>query len=278
MKASSSLVKNLLLRIFLVTATLVIAMAAFTYYSVFYQEKHTMLTDSRTWMAERMRVDNQLLALTEHDSAAIARQLMQSSASESDQHAFYYLFTDFLDELTTPWLNDLYTQVREHSESSSQEPHQVHTVPSRDELHYLLIGEFATPPGFLVYRITIAPSHDAAYRAARSLLFKGLVMLLVTLIVIYSMMRYYFQNPLQQIRAAIEAVSRGNYRTVVEGKVDLPLELDNEIGLLSNAVLDMAVNVNDTHTTYQQTIVERTKALQSANKALYAVYSSEKRP
>ncbi|MBC2723719.1 MAG: diguanylate cyclase, partial [Desulfosporosinus sp.] len=79
---------------------------------------------------------------------------------------------------------------------------------------------------------------------------------------------YQAEKPLKQLTNAAEVIGRGDYQEVAEAKMQLPINLNNEIGLLANRFVEMAANIQNSKDNLERIVEERTNALEKANSDL----------
>lgn len=96
----------------------------------------------------------------------------------------------------------------------------------------------------------------------------GTVLLLLLIFIIGFIIRRDAEQPLEQLREAAQWIGRGDYAAVADGRVRLPRDLKNEVGLLANTFHDMTVSICDAQNTLERIVAERTQALKTANSNL----------
>jgi len=64
---------------------------------------------------------------------------------------------------------------------------------------------------------------------------------------------------------AAEVIGRGEYKEVAEEKMQLPVNLNNEIGLLAKRFVGMAIKIQNSQENLERIVEERTNALEKAN-------------
>lgn len=279
MKASFSLVKNVLLSILLVTVTMMVMLTASVYYNVFQGQKEAQLTQRQHLVADRVVVDSNLIKLAGDNIENIIDAFNIHPASETavryNGFQAHYFFAGHS-------AHSVNTAQQYAYETISSQLHDadaaVQVINDTEKSNYLIVGKLDGIDGFVVNIMPVHDVHKAALGFATGLFSQSTFMLLATLLVTYFVLRYQVQNPLEKIRLAVEAIARGEYRQVTQGTIELPKAMDNEMDLLANAVLETAINVEETHTTLEKKLEERTQSLQNANKALYAIYSEQRSP
>lgn len=97
---------------------------------------------------------------------------------------------------------------------------------------------------------------------------EGMAILFVILFIVYYVMKHQGERHLMKLRQAAEAVGRGEYHKVADGEIKLPMELKNEIGLLSRSFYYMSINIKNFKENLEGIVEERTKALEKANDEL----------
>ncbi len=279
MKTSFSLVKNVLLRILLVTVTMMVMLTASVYYNVFQGQKEAQLAQRQYLVANRVIVDSNLIKLADYNIENIIEAFNTPSASESaaryngfQVHYFFAGHAAHSDNPTRQYAYETIIRQLYHADAAVQ------VINDKQKNNYLIVGRLDGVEGLVVNILPAHEVHKAAFSFAKGLFSQSTFILLATLLVTYGVLRYQVQNPLEKIRLAVEAIARGDYRQVTQGVIELPKVMDNEMDLLANAVLETAINVEETHTDLEKKLQERTQALKNANKALYATYSEPTKP
>ena len=144
----------------------------------------------------------------------------------------------------------------------------VRIVENADADAYICYGEIAGP-GWLF--VTVYPRSlvlESAHEAANGLLLLGLGSFAIMTLIVVWVLRERVSRPISQMRVASERVSWGDYDAIADGTVRLPEEEDNEIGLFAQSFKSMAKKVGETHLELEETVLERTRELQVANREL----------
>lgn len=279
MKTSFSLVKNVLVSIFLVTATVMVILAASVYFNVFHSQQDQQLAQRQRLVADRVVVDSNLIKLANNNIEGIIAAFNIHPDSESvaqpSQLQFHYLFADhdpYSDNMPPDYR---YESIRRRLDDTEA---AVQVINDSQSNTYLIVGQLDGIDGLVVNIMPVRDIHKMAFGVVSHLLLQSGLILLVTLLITYFVLRYQVQNPLEKIKLAVQALARGQYQQVTQRDIELPQAMGNEIDLLANAVLETAINVEETHTELEKKLEERTQALKNANKALYTVYSEQNNP
>jgi diguanylate cyclase (GGDEF)-like protein len=170
-----------------------------------------------------------------------------------------------LDKINIPLVKEAYELIRKEPEGDFS---SVKIISKNSRDYYLAVGKFQGPDWLLVRVLPKVKIREAAHEAARESFGVGIVILLAILFIVYKVMKYQADKPLKQLTHAAEAIGRGEYKEVAEQVIKLPLDLKNEIGLLSIRFVEMATNIRDAQSNLERIVDERTKALEHANAEL----------
>lgn len=165
-----------------------------------------------------------------------------------------------LDELAS-----LYQQVR------STDPDDLlrqRFLQSDDGQSLLVVTFVEGPDWYHVTRFPLAMIRAQAVSASLWVAGLGAALLLTVLLVVWLFVRYRISQPLQQLQFAAKAVSHGDYQTIVNGQIPLPLLVDNEIGLLARTLRDLSAHISIEQETLECEVAKRTQELQLANEKL----------
>jgi diguanylate cyclase (GGDEF)-like protein len=169
------------------------------------------------------------------------------------------------DKIEIPLVKNSYKLIEKEPEKDYS---KVKIIENKDNDVYLAVGQLKGPQWYLVRVLPINIIRKAAHLAALNIFIEGMVILLSILFVVYSVMRYQAERHLKHLRYAAEAVGRGEYEKVAEEEIRLPMELKNEIGLLSRSFVEMATNIKNSNENLERIVEERTRALEEANNSL----------
>ncbi|MZP31381.1 diguanylate cyclase [Heliobacterium undosum] len=167
-----------------------------------------------------------------------------------------------LDKIDIPSVKEAYQRIREEIKDETAE---VRIIQNKTHDSYLAVGMIRGPEWYFVRVLPVAKIRDAAHQEARRVFVEGMTVLFAVLLVVYSVMRYQAEKPLQQLTHAAEVIGSGEYGEVAEGRIPLPVQLNNEIGLLSTRFVEMAGSVKDAKENLERIVEERTQALEKAN-------------
>lgn len=279
MKTSFSLVKNVLVSIFLVTATVLVILAASVYYNVFHSQQDQQLAQRQRLVADRVVVDSNLIKLANNNVEGIIAAFNihpdSESAAQPSQLQLHYLFADHDPHSDNMPSDYRYESIRRRLDDTEA---AVQVINDSQSNTYLIVGQLDGIDGLVVNIMPVREIHKMAFDVVSHLLLQTGLILLVTLLITYFVLRYQVQNPLEKIKLAVQAIARGQYQQVTQREIELPQAMGNEIDLLANVVLEIAINVEETHTELEKKLEERTRSLKNANKALYTFYREQNNP
>ncbi|WP_170291665.1 sensor domain-containing diguanylate cyclase [Heliobacterium mobile] len=167
-----------------------------------------------------------------------------------------------LDKINSPFIKEAYRLIQEETKGNLSE---VKIIKNNAYDCYLAVGQFEGPEWLLVRVFPMKIIREAAHAAAIRIFTEGMMILTIILFIVYYVMRYQAEKPLKQLTLAAEAIGRGEYQAVAEQTITLPVQLDNEIGLLSTRFVEMATNIRDAQENLERIVEERTKALEQVN-------------
>lgn len=167
-----------------------------------------------------------------------------------------------LEKINIPSVIEAYKLIQEETGGDFSE---VKIIKNTAYDSYLAVGEFEGPEWILVRVFPMKNIRESAHATAREIFFEGIIILLIILLIVYYVIRNQAENPLKQLTYAAEAIGRGEYREVAEQTVKIPVQLKNEIGLLSTRFVEMAANIRDAQENLERIVEERTKELEHAN-------------
>lgn len=170
-----------------------------------------------------------------------------------------------LDKIDMPSVKEAYRLIeKEIGEGFSE----VKVIENKGYDSYLAVGQLDGPEWIFVRVFPMSIIREAAHNTAGKVLIEGLTMLFIILMIVYFVMRQGAEKPLEKLRAAAEAIGRGEHEAVSEGDIKLPIHLKNEIGILSTTFVEMAGYIKNSKDNLERIVQERTAALQDANRAL----------
>ncbi|WP_339857757.1 diguanylate cyclase [Pseudohongiella acticola] len=147
-------------------------------------------------------------------------------------------------------------------------PGTVSLIQNEVDDTWLAVSELAGPDWWFVSVYPGAMIRSSANQAAAAVLSTGTLLLVLLVVIIVFIIRRDAERPLAQLHEAAQRVSGGDYAAVAEGRVSLPRDLGNEVGLLANTFYDMTVNIRDTQNMLERLVAERTQELEAANSNL----------
>lgn len=147
-------------------------------------------------------------------------------------------------------------------------PGTVSLIENKVDNTWLAVSELTGPNWWFVsvYPKTLISS--SANQASAAVLVTGIALLFLLIAIIGFIIRRDAERPLAQLRVAAQHVERGDYEAIAEGRVSLPRELRNEVGMLANTFHDMTVSIRDSQANLEQLVEERTQELEVANNNL----------
>lgn len=170
-----------------------------------------------------------------------------------------------VDELGDPELQSIYASLSNAGPATARGAR----IVDNDEIGaYLGFVELKGPDWWLV---TVYP-HEivaaSAWEAARLLLLLMAVMFLVLIVTVVLVLRNSVALPVRQLKHASELLARGKYDTIATGRVALPDDRGDEVGLLAQSFRAMACQIADANRRLERAVVERTIKLELANQKL----------
>ena len=170
-----------------------------------------------------------------------------------------------LDNIEDPAVVRIYQLIDAATDGS---PGPVSLVRNPVDDNWLAVSELAGPDWWFVSVYPGSLIRASANQTAMAVLITGTVLLFLLIGIIGLIIRRDAERPLQQLREAALHVERGDYAAVAEGRVSLPRELENEVGMLANRFHDMTVSIRDSQAILEQVVTERTQELEVANNTL----------
>ncbi|WP_371362170.1 hypothetical protein SRRS_33930 [Sporomusa rhizae] len=170
-----------------------------------------------------------------------------------------------IDKINIPLVKEAYGLIQKNV---GQDYNKVKIIESKAYDSYLAVGEMKEPKWYLIRVLPMGNIRNVAHLAAINVFIEGMVILFTILFIVYYVMKYQGERHLMKLRQAAEAVGRGEYDKVAEGEIELPVELKNEIGVLSRSFYDMSISIKNFKENLEGIVEERTKALEKANNDL----------
>lgn len=144
----------------------------------------------------------------------------------------------------------------------------VRIIENRDIHAYVCYGELSGPDWWFVTVYPRALVLESAHEAANGLLILGFISFAIMTGIVLWVLRDRVGRPISQMRVASEKVSSGDYATVANGITSLPIQENNEIGLLARSFKTMAGKVGDATRHLEEIVALRTGELLQANQEL----------
>lgn len=170
-----------------------------------------------------------------------------------------------LDSIDDPEIVRIYERI---AAATGGNPGTISLVENETDGTWLAVSELSGPGWWFVSVYPQSLISTSANQAATVIALAGLVLLLLLIGIITYILRRDAEKPLAQLHAAAESVREGDYASVAEGRVKLPRDLGNEVGLLANTFYDMTVSIRDAQASLEQVVSERTQELEAANSTL----------
>ncbi len=170
-----------------------------------------------------------------------------------------------LDEIKIPSVIEAYKLIQEEINGDAQE---VRIIRNKAHDSYLAVGQIEGPNWYFIRVFPMKNIRSAAHNVALEVFISGMLILFTILLIVYIVMGRQAEKPLKRLSLAAEAIGKGQYKEVAESEILLPVELNNEIGLLSRRFVEMAANIQDSKENLERIVEERTRALEQANSDL----------
>lgn len=170
-----------------------------------------------------------------------------------------------IDKINIPLVKEAYGLIQKNV---GQDYNKVKIIESKAYDSYFAVGDMKEPNWYLIRVLPMENIRKIAHLAAIKVFIDGMAILFTILFIVYYVMKYQGERHLRKLRQAAEAVGRGEYDKVAGGEIELPMELKNEIGLLSRSFFDMSINIKNFKENLEGIVEERTKALEKANNDL----------
>lgn len=149
-------------------------------------------------------------------------------------------------------------------EARTLAPGKVSLLETRDEI--VAIGRVPETPAILSIHYPRALMQPAILLNLAVVVTLGLLTLLVEVFVIRSILQKQVAQPLQKLMRAARALGKPGD----QANYDLPLHSDDEIGELARDFTRMSERIHDEHQQLEAKVLERTLALEEANRMLAA--------
>ncbi|PTQ13005.1 hypothetical protein CLG96_02345 [Sphingomonas oleivorans] len=144
----------------------------------------------------------------------------------------------------------------------------VHVIENEDVGGYLAFTRLDGPGWWFITVHPRAPILAQAHEAAAVTLFLGVALLALLTMIAFFLLRRGVARPILQMQRAAEHIAAGDYAGVAEGMVPLPVDQDNEIGLLARSFRGMAARVGHASRHLEAMVTARTSELEQANREL----------
>lgn len=169
-----------------------------------------------------------------------------------------------LDKLGDPILSSMFAQIQNSGEVTDD----VKIIDDHANGTYLAVSKMSGPEWWYV---TVYPKNlimEKAHSTASIIIILGIMFFCCMMLIVLYVIRKSIETPVNLLKIAAEKLSAGDYGFVIEGKLQVPASVPNEIGLLVKAFYQMAIQINDGNRMLEEKIEERTQALATANKQL----------
>lgn len=170
-----------------------------------------------------------------------------------------------LDKISIPSVKNSYQLISANLEEGDD---SVQIIENHKDNSYLAVGELSGPGWWFVSVLPMEVIQDVAHKSALIYFTQGMILVLIILAVVYFVLRFQAERPLQQLRYAAELIGEGEYYKISSKKIPLPLTFTNEIGLLAKRFVEMATNIESSKHDLEQIVEDRTKELEIANASL----------
>ncbi len=167
-----------------------------------------------------------------------------------------------LDKINIPSVKEAYNLIQEEIGEDFSE---IKIIKNQAHDSYLAVGQLEGPDWLFVRVFPMDNIRNTAHAEASAVFLEGILILIIILLVVYYVIRYQAEKPLKQLTFAAEAIGRGEYKEVAEQAIKVPVNLKNEIGLLSRRFVEMATSIRDHQESLEKIVEERTEALEFAN-------------
>jgi diguanylate cyclase (GGDEF)-like protein len=165
-------------------------------------------------------------------------------------------------ELADEQLLDQYNSITESTNLNGGKPHILNSTKNGSDA-FIAIAPISGPGWYFV---TVYPKEllsIPAKNAAEFIFFIGTVGLIIEIIFLFLVLRKNVIRPLGSFVVASEKVSEGHYDL---NDIQLPIQQENEIGLLARTFLHMGNRVHDYQLNLERKIAARTQELEKVKK------------
>lgn len=166
-----------------------------------------------------------------------------------------------LDKIDIPIVKYSYKLIKE----SAKDFLEVELIENNVNDCYLAVKKLDGPNWLFVRVLPRKLIRAEAHAAALKVFVEGMLILFFILLIVYLVMRTQAEKPLSQLTVAAERIGLGDYGAVADLSIPLPLDAENEIGLLSSRFVEMATNIRDSQKNLERIVEARTKELEQAN-------------
>lgn len=170
-----------------------------------------------------------------------------------------------LERIDDPAIVRIYQRIQD---ATRGRPGTVSLVENPADDTWLAVSELSGPDWWFISVFPQSLIRQSANQAAVVVAVSGIVLLVLLIGIIVLIIRRDAEKPLAQLHQAAQSVGNGDYGSVAEGRIKLPRNLGNEVGLLANTFYDMTVSIRDAQESLEQVVSERTQALEAANSTL----------
>ncbi len=170
-----------------------------------------------------------------------------------------------LEEIDNPAIARAYRLIREQTDGQPGRGDIIH-----DEVGdaYLAVSRLTGPDWWFVTVYPERPIREAAGTAAAFVLFSGVALLVLLTYLIARVLQRDAEKPMAQLREAAIAIQDERHAEVASGRLPLPEQLDNEVGLLARTFRTMANSIDKARDRLESLVQERTGQLEEANARL----------
>ncbi|RUO42067.1 hypothetical protein CWE22_07950 [Pseudidiomarina aestuarii] len=165
-----------------------------------------------------------------------------------------------IDELVTVY------QVVEQAAPTAADPVKIYLNELAD---HILIAVYV--PGTQWWHVTRTSKKSLQAEAVVASLWVaalGAFILLTTVLIAWIFIRNQITKPIRQLEKAANYIKQGKYESIANREIQLPLQTDNEIGLLANTVVDMSSHISAEQEFLEREVKKRTAELEQANQKL----------
>lgn len=164
-----------------------------------------------------------------------------------------------------PVILDIYAAIKAAGQPDAEKPH---TVQLKNHGLYASYQPFGGPDWYFISVIDESSIISSARSVAGAVLTMGLYVALLLGAIAGMVIRRTVGKPLGLMVRAAEAIGEGRYDDVVSGRIPIPTDQDNEMGLFARQFAHMAEQIRDASRNLEAVVEERTRELQRANESL----------